>query len=283
MIYSLIFGILGFAVYGFTGLFFGILVGALFDRIRNNRIARKMHAQSQGSFFNDESQFEEQLLVLIAYVAKSDDNRLLQSEFNYCKEFLAKTFPHSDLSQTMLRFRELLNDNNTKQKCQEACNEIRQYATIHEKIAILQCLFGFATADGNAHQKELDAILRINLQIGLDRSTYESLKLLFVGFTYSYQDYGGGGYSGNYGDYGSSGNRTFESNSGPSLSDCYKILNISPDASDEEVKKAYRAAAMKYHPDRVGHLGDDVRRQAEDTFAKINEAYDKIKAARGIN
>ena len=48
------------------------------------------------------------------------------------------------------------------------------------------------------------------------------------------------------------------------------------------MKKAYRVAAMKHHPDKVSHLGEDVRTKAEEKFAKVNEAYDKIKAARGM-
>jgi len=50
--------------------------------------------------------------------------------------------------------------------------------------------------------------------------------------------------------------------------DYYKLLNVSKDASDQELKKAYRTLAMKYHPDKT--KGD---KSAEDQFKKINEAY----------
>ena len=218
-------------------------------------------------------------------MAKADNNRLLQSEFDYCKLYFQKTFPHSDISQLMLKFRDILNTSDISGSCQDACEKIRQYATIHEKMAILQCLFGFATADGNAHQQELEAIRRISGWCGVDNVTYEALKMLYVGFST-----GGGGYSGGYGGgshsgggyYDQSGGNSYSPRTGPSLDDCYKILEVSPDATDEEVKKAYRVAAMKHHPDKVSHLGEDVRKKAEETFAKVNEAYDKIKAARGM-
>lgn len=282
-IYRIIFAIIGYSIYGFIGLFFGIILGAFLDSLRSKRLSKRVYGQTSSSFFNDASQFEEQLLILIAYVAKSDNNRLLQSEFDYCKKYFAKQFPHSDISQIMLKFRDILNNNDTTLLCQNACAEISSHATIHEKIAILQCLFGFATADGNPHQQEIDAIQNISDLLGISRSTFESLKLLYIGFSYSssYQDFGGG-YYGNT-NSGRQQRQSFDNSSGPSLSDCYKILEVSPDASDEEVKKAYRTAAMKHHPDKVGHLGEDVRKQAEEKFAKINEAYDKIKAARGIN
>lgn len=302
MLYTIIFSILGLYFGGLGGAFGGFLIGSLFDSIRNNRRAKKAQEQfteGRQQYYNDPAQFEGQMLTLIAYVAKADDNRLLQSEFDFCKQYFQKTFPHSDISQLMLRFRDILNSDNTDYECQDACDKIRQFATIHEKMAVLQCLFGFATADGNAHQKELDAIRKIAGWCGVDSLTYEAIKMMYVSFTSSdpfgssggysgggysggYSGSYGGGYSGGYGGYYDQSSSRQSVNSGPSLDDCYKILEVSPDASDEEVKKAYRAAALKYHPDRVSHLGDDMRKKAEETFAKVNQAYDKIKAARGM-
>lgn len=290
MLYTILFSIIGLAMGGLGGAFGGFLIGSLFDSIRNSRRARKAQTEfneSRQQYYNNPEQFEEQLLTLIGYVAKADNNRLLQSEFDYCKQYFQKTFPHSDISQLMLKFRDILNADDTASACQDACEKIRQYATIHEKMAILQCLFGFATADGNAHQQELEAIRRISGWCGVDNVTYEALKMMYVGFSYggTYGGSGGNSYGGGYsggGYYDQSGGSSYTPRSGPSLDDCYKILGVSPDATDEEVKKAYRIAAMKHHPDKVSHLGEDVRKKAEETFAKVNEAYDKIKAARGM-
>ena len=289
MLYTFIFSIIGLAIGGLGGAFGGFLIGSLFDSIRNKRRAQRAQEEfneSRQQYYNNPQQFEDQMLTLIAFVAKADNNRLLQSEFDYCKQYFQKTFPHSDISQLMIRFRDILNGSNTSSDCQEACEKIRQYATIHEKMAILQCLFGFATADGNAHQQELTAIRQIAGWCGIDSLTYEAIKMMYVNFSSS-DPFGnsGGGYSGSYGGgyYDqSSGGSSYIPRSGPSLDDCYKILEVSPDASDEEVKKAYRVAAMKHHPDKVSHLGEDVRKKAEEKFAKVNEAYDKIKAARGM-
>ena len=63
----------------------------------------------------------------------------------------------------------------------------------------------------------------------------------------------------------------------------YQILGIDPSASDEEVKKAYRDMAKKNHPDLVSNLGEDVRKDAEKKFQRINEAYESIKKQRGIS
>ena len=62
----------------------------------------------------------------------------------------------------------------------------------------------------------------------------------------------------------------------------YTVLEISPSATDDEVRSAYRRMAMKYHPDRVATLGPDVQKAAEEKFKKIQEAYATIKRQRGL-
>ena len=54
----------------------------------------------------------------------------------------------------------------------------------------------------------------------------------------------------------------------------YEVLGLSPGAKFDEIKKAYRKLSMKYHPDKVGHLGEEFRRVAEEKMKDINVAYD---------
>jgi len=63
----------------------------------------------------------------------------------------------------------------------------------------------------------------------------------------------------------------------------YQILEISPDATNDELKKAYRELAKKYHPDKVSHLGDEIKKAAEVKIVELNAAYDAIKEERGIS
>ena len=60
----------------------------------------------------------------------------------------------------------------------------------------------------------------------------------------------------------------------------YKILEISKSSSDEEVKKAYRKMAKKYHPDKLQNVSDDIIKMAQEKFNKVNQAYERIMKSR---
>jgi DnaJ like chaperone protein len=62
----------------------------------------------------------------------------------------------------------------------------------------------------------------------------------------------------------------------------YKILEIEPEATNDEIKKAYRRMAMKYHPDKVSHLGDDFQKAAHEKFQSVSKAYENIKKERNM-
>jgi DnaJ like chaperone protein len=62
----------------------------------------------------------------------------------------------------------------------------------------------------------------------------------------------------------------------------YVILETTPSASDDEIKKAYRRMAVKFHPDKVAHLGEDYQKDAKEKFQKVQEAYENIRKERGM-
>jgi DnaJ like chaperone protein len=63
----------------------------------------------------------------------------------------------------------------------------------------------------------------------------------------------------------------------------FTILEISPSATDDEVKKAYRKMAVKFHPDKVASLGESVQKAANEKFKMVQSAYDNIKKQRGFS
>ena len=62
------------------------------------------------------------------------------------------------------------------------------------------------------------------------------------------------------------------------MADPYKVLGVSPSASDDEIKAAYRELAKKYHPDN--YSDDALGELANEKMSQINEAYDEIMNMR---
>lgn len=105
-----------------------------------------------------------------------------------------------------------------------------------------------AQSDGNVCQAEIEALKEVAVAMGLSVKEVESMLNL----------------------------------RGSSLEDAYKVLEISPEATDAEVRAAYRRLALKHHPDKVAALGEDIRKAAEVKFQEINEAKERIYKARGL-
>ena len=62
----------------------------------------------------------------------------------------------------------------------------------------------------------------------------------------------------------------------------YHILGIESTATEEEIKKAYRQMAIRYHPDKVAQMGEEYQKGAKEKFQMVQNAYEAIKKARGI-
>ena len=119
--------------------------------------------------------------------------------------------------------------------------------------------------------------------------------LLILGFLWRYfyvlkkkrerlkKKYSGGRHSRNDENYkksaGETGSRshTYTQDSSSSW-DPYKVLEIQRGASQEDIKRAYRQLAGKYHPDKVEHLGDEFKALAEKRFKEIQQAYQELRA-----
>ena len=128
--------------------------------------------------------------------------------------------------------------------------QVNQYMNYSSKLELLHLLFDIAYADDEIHSSELNAIKRIAEIFRIDRLDFESLNAPYMKQV----------------------DRDW----------AYKSLEIEATATDEEIKKAYRRMAMKYHPDKVHDLGEDVKKSATEKFRSINEAYESLKKQRGI-
>jgi DnaJ like chaperone protein len=188
--------------------------------------------------------FSAALLVLCAAVMKAD-NRLLKSELEYIRQFFTRNFGAEHTQQRMLLLREILKQDIP---LSQVCAQIRQNVDHSSRLELLHLLFGVANSDGEISDSELVVLEQIAHLTGISQKDLTSIRAMFV------QERGA----------------------------AYKILEIEKTASIDDIKKAYRKMAMKYHPDKVHHLGQDYMKDAQEKFRKINKAYEQLKKERGF-
>jgi DnaJ like chaperone protein len=184
------------------------------------------------------------LLVLVAAMMKAD-GKVLKSELDYVKRFFVQQFGESASQEVLVMLRDILKQDIP---VRDVCTQINRSMDYSSRLQLLHLLFNIANADGYVHTLEIEAIERMSGYLGISSSDYVSIKNMFV----------------------------------PETDSAYKILEIEPTATNDEVKKAYRRMAMKYHPDKVSHLGEEFKKAADEKFKKVNEAYKKIKKERNI-
>lgn len=192
-----------------------------------------------------EGDFKVSLLVLIAAIMKAD-GKILKSELSYVKQFLLRQFGEKEAERLLLLLREIIQQS---LDVDEICEQIQENMEYPSRLQLVHLLMGVASADGEPHGAEAEVLRRVCLHMGIRPNDFESIKAMFVKDTGS----------------------------------AYRILEISPDSTDEEVKKAYRKMAIKYHPDKVAHLGEDLQKTAKEKFQQLNQAYNEIKKQRGLN
>lgn len=184
------------------------------------------------------------LLVLIAAVMKAD-GKVVKSELDYVKQFFIRQFGPGSASEATRMLRDLLNQ---EIPIRDVCQQIAGNMDYSSRLQLLHLLFNVSIADGSVHPSELEIINRISGYMNISSTDFMSIKNMFV----------------------------------PETDSSYKILEIEKAATNDEVKKAYRRMAMKYHPDKVAHLGEDYKKAADEKFKKVNEAYEKIKKERNM-
>ncbi len=241
-------GAIGWALGGPIGALIGYSLGALLENSgsgANGRNGSSSYSGTGGGYSEQRNSFMVSLLVLSAAVMKAD-GKVMRSELDYVKEFIRRSFGEGAVPQALKILQSLLEKNID---LPQICAQIKVYMDEPQRLQLLHYLVGIAQADGHVSASELDELKRIALYLGISQRESESVFAMF----------------------------------GNKLDDAYKVLGISPDATDDDVKKAYKKMALKHHPDRVEALGEDVKRAAEEKFKAISIAYETIKKERGFN
>lgn len=229
---------------GGLGWAFGGPIGAIIGFAIGSAFGNSSDSQEYMGHTTQQRDFNVSLLVLSAAVMKADGS-VKKSELDYVKRFFLSNFGQERAEKYILTLREILKQNI---QVYEVSQQVGRFMDYSSKLQLLHYLFGIASADGATHENEVDVISVISKYMGVSSSDFQSIKAMFV----------------------------------QEVDSSYKILGIEASATDEEVKKAYREMAKKYHPDKVAYLGEDVRKSAEQKLQEVNEAYEKIKKQRGF-
>lgn len=239
-------GGLGWALGGPVGGLVGFAVGAMLDRMQETtQEPVGPQRRVHGTGHTSGGDLTMSLVVLIAALMKAD-GKVTQSELDNVRRFFLRQFGQQQAGQLLIVLRDVLKRDIP---LHQVCEQIRHNMPHAVRLQLLHYLIGLAHADGTIHRAELELLKRIGHDLGISDKDLGSLSAMF---------------------------RKADPSS------AYQILEIPATATDEEVKKAYRRMAMKFHPDKVAQLGDEVQKAASEKFKKVQEAYETIQAERGM-
>jgi len=190
--------------------------------------------------------FELNLLSLCSVVIKAD-GKVSQSEMDYVQRYFVSTYGKEKANAIFRTFNEVIKKREIS--TQRICDYMNLRTRVEVRLQLVHFLFGIAQADGSVSPAEINKIQEIAGYLRIGMQDFESIKAMFI----------------------------------KSADNAYKILEIEKSASDDEVKKAYRTMAKKYHPDRVNNEDEAIKKGAEEKFKEVQIAYETIQKERGIN
>lgn len=250
-------GIVGFMAAGPLGALAGYAIGSMLENDTDTDYrATGRYTRDNSSAYGQRNSFMFSLLVMASYIIRAD-GKIMHSEMEYVRQFLRRNFGDvaaTEGNQILLNLfeqRKQMDANNPqafRNTIYECGVQIKNNLGYEERLQLLSFLAQIAKSDGNVSKDEIEALKEVALALGL--SVQEVDSMLNLG--------------------------------GNTLEEAYKVLEIEPTATDDEVKIAYRKLALKHHPDKVATLGEDVRKAAEEKFQQVNAAKECIYKARGL-
>ncbi len=266
-------GFIGLIAGGPLGALAGFALGSLLDESNDDvqKINKNSYGHRSSAYSNTQSQanyqsrtrYEEEqrntfrfsLLVLASYIIRAD-GKVMHSEMNLLRQWLRNNFGQNavdDGEQIILKLFEqqkLLGHSEFRSMVMGSCEQLRQIMSYEQRLQLLNFLVMIAQADGFVATAEVNALRECTLALGLSETDLNSMLNL--------QD------------------------AGTNLDAAYKVLGVSPTATNDEVKAAFRRLALQNHPDKVASLGEDVRKAAEKKFKEINAAKETIWKVRKL-
>ena len=243
--------IIGFSIRGIFGAIAGYLLGRAADSI----FFPKKEGQPRKGFrdvFDQATRdtvspgdFELNLLSLASIVIKADGT-VSQTELDYARQYFVRAYGKERANATFRTFNDVIKKREIS--AARICQYLNMRTRYEVRLQILHFLFGIAQADGKVSEPEVNIMSEIAGYFRVNHQDFESIKAMFF----------------------------------KNADSAYKILEIQKDATNDEVKKAFRTMAKKYHPDKLQHMDEAYRKGAEDKFRKVQEAYETIQKERGM-
>lgn len=244
-------GALGWSFGGPIGAIIGLAIGSIIDSMADGGtplLGERQSSKGKRTTYRTQPRqrpqtqsgdFEVSLLVLASVVIKADGKQD-QRELDYVRQQFVNMYGKQRANHAFKLFKGISKQNVS---LRPVCLQIRQMMDHPSRLQLIHFLFGIAKADGTVTQDEERQIYTMAGYLGISSKDYESIKAMF----YNSRD------------------------------NAYKILEIDKDATVDEIKRAYRKMAKKYHPDRVVHLGKEHRAGAEEKFRQVQEAYEQLQ------
>ena len=246
-------GILGWSTYGPMGALIGFLIGSAIDLATGSEDDAAFRLTDEPSQQGDRNSFFLSMLVLAAYIVKAD-GKVMHSEMELVRNMLRQNFGEvasqqgDEILRRLFDEQKRVGEQQFKNTVADCCRQIAMNMDYAQRLQLLNFLVLISQADGRVDPSEVIAMKECAQWMQMSADEVDSM--LGMG-----KD---------------------------DLESAYQVLGVSPNATDAEVKRAYRNLALNHHPDKVAALGEDVRKAAEKKFQEINNAKERIWKARGL-
>jgi DnaJ like chaperone protein len=265
---------IGYTFGGPLGALLGAAIGYAVDEGASGVSAGTLPGQGRHPGFTKESEREiayvETLILFLTGAARAD-GRVTRGKVETIRRFFRDQLGYGGAQYALIA--RLIDDSfRRKVELPRECAAIAARTVYEERLYLIQLAYRISVADGVLSAQEEAFIGQAARLLGVEEPDLSMIAGPFARFRDGAAN-GTGGASGAGGGPGSG----FDAAPNP-----YAVLGVQPSSSDDEVQKAYRFLANKYHPDKVLHLGQEFIDLANRKFTMIALAYESIRKERGL-